>query len=123
MILIDKFQNNNKFLKNISENKEIIIYGDGEQTRDFVSINDVVESFDCAIKSKTNGTYNIASGISVSINELAQIMFNVCEKKVEIKHLEKQKEDIQNSLADITLAKKELCFTPSRLLEEELTKY
>jgi len=111
-----------KFLKNITQNKEIIIYGDGKQTRDFISINDVVESFDCAVKSKSNGTYNIASGISVSINELAKIMFNACGKKVEIKYLEKQKEDIQNSKADITLATKELCFTPSRSLEEELTK-
>ncbi len=110
-----------KFLKNITQNKEIIIYGDGKQTRDFISINDVVESFDCAVKSKINGTYNIASGVSVSINELAKIIFDTFGKQ-NIKHLEKQKEDIQNSKADITLATKELCFTPSRSLEEELTK-
>ncbi len=111
-----------KFLKNISENKEIVIYGDGEQTRDFISINDIVESFDCAIKSKSNGTYNIASGISVSINELVQIMFDIFRKKPRIKFQEEHKGDIKNSVADILLAKNELNFSAKRMLKEELTK-
>ena len=59
--------------------------------------------------------------MSVSINELAEIIFDTFGKQ-NIKHLEKQKEDIQNSKADITLATKELCFTPSRILSEELAK-
>ncbi len=111
-----------KFLKNISENKEIVIFGDGKQTRDFISINDVVESFDCAIKSKTNGTYNIASGISVSINELAQIMFDIFRKKPRIKFQEEHKGDIKNSVTDILLAKNELNFSAKKILKKELTK-
>lgn len=110
-----------KFLKNISENKEIIIYGDGKQTRDFVSISDVTDAFDCAIKSNKNGTYNIASGEALSINELAKTIFDVSGKKVEIKYLEKQKGDIQNSQADITLAKKELKFNAKTSLKEGLS--
>ncbi len=43
-------------------------------------------------------------------------------KKVGIKYLEKQKRDTQNSFADVSLAKKELCFTSSRSLKEELSK-
>jgi len=123
-----KEQNNNyagvitKFLKNIRDNKPIVIYGDGEQTRDFVSINDVVESFDCALKSDKNGTYNIASGKSISINRLAEIMFDVFGKKLEIKHEEMKKGDIKDSVADICLAEKELCFKSSRSLKEELVK-
>ena len=69
-----------KFLKNITQNKEIVIYGDENQTRDFISINDVVESFSCAVKSNSNWIYNIASGVSISINELAEIMFDVFRK-------------------------------------------
>ena len=111
-----------KFLENISEDKEIIIYGNGKQTRDFVSINDVVESFECAMKSKTDGTYNIASGIPVSINELAQIMFNMFEKKPRIRYQKEQKGDIKNSVADIILAKNELNFSTKRTLGEELIK-
>jgi len=110
-----------KFLKNISVDKPLVIYGDGKQIRDFVSINDVVESFSDAIKSNKNGTYNIASGRSLSINELVKTIFDIFEKKVEIKYLEKQKGDIQNSQADITLAKKELKFNAKTSLKEGLS--
>jgi UDP-glucose 4-epimerase len=110
-----------KFLKNITENKPLVVYGDGKQTRDFISINDVVESFGCAIKSNTNGMYNIASGVSILINELAEIMFDVFRKQ-KIKYFEKQKGDMQNSFADVSLAKKELCFTSRRSLKEELVR-
>ncbi|MGI0042004.1 MAG: NAD-dependent epimerase/dehydratase family protein, partial [Nitrosopumilaceae archaeon] len=112
-----------KFLKNISEGKPLVIYGDGNQTRDFVSVYDVVDAFECAIKSDKNETYNIASGVSISINELVEIMFDVFGKKVEIRYSEKQKGDIRNSIVDIMLAKKELCFNPSRLLKKELAKF
>ncbi len=42
------------FLKNIRQDKPLVIYGDGKQTRDFISIYDIVEAFDCAIVSKWN---------------------------------------------------------------------
>ncbi len=87
-----------------------MIYGDENQTRDFISINDVVESFSCAVKSNTNEIYNIASRVSISINKLTEIMFDVFRKQ-EIKYFEKQKENIQNSFTDVFLAKNELCFT------------
>lgn len=109
-----------KFFENITQDKEIIIYGDGKQTRDFVSINDIVQAFDCAIKSNSNGVYNIASGESISINQLVEIMFQIFGK-VETKYLEKQNAGIQNSKADITFAKEKLNFIPKRKLSEELS--
>jgi len=109
-----------KFLKNITENKPLVIYGDGKQTRDFISIKDIVQAFDCALQSEKNGTYNIACGKSVSINELSEIMFDEFGKQ-EIKYLDKQKGDIRNSQSDISLAKKELGFLPTSSLKEELS--
>ncbi len=108
-----------KFMEGITQKRPLEIFGDGMQTRDFISIHDVVKAFECALKSE-NGTFNIASGKSLSINELAKIMFDVFGK-VEIKHLEKQKGDIQNSVVDVSLAESELDFTAKRLLKEELT--
>jgi len=108
-----------KFLRNITNKEPLVIYGDGKQTRDFVSIHDVVKAFECALKSEKNGTYNVASGESLSINELAEIVS--FKKKLETKHMEKQKGDIQNSKADITLAKNELGFLPNISLKDELT--
>jgi len=110
-----------KFLRNIAKNKPLVIYGDGNQTRDFISIYDIVKAFEIAIKSNKNGTYNIASGKSLSINELAEIILSVLGKKLEIRHTVKQKGGIQNSQADITLAKKELGFLPTDSLKEELS--
>ena len=111
-----------KFLENIRDDKPLVIYGDGEQTRDFVSINDVVEAFDCATKLHKNGTYNIASGKSLSINELAQIMFEAFGKKLEIKHKEMKKDEIKYSVADVSLTKNKLGFVAKKSLKEELSK-
>jgi UDP-glucose 4-epimerase len=109
-----------KFLENISDNKPLVIYGDGKQTRDFVSIHDVVKAFDHAIKSDKVGIYNVASGKSISIIELAENILSLLNKKIEIKYLEKQIGDIQTSQVDISIIKKELGFSPDKLLNEEL---
>jgi len=108
------------FLKNIVQNKPLVIYGDGEQTRDFVSIYDIVQAFDCAILSNGVKTYNIASGRSVSINKLCEILLT--GEKFKVIYKEQKKGDIKNSVADVTLAEKELGFSAKRLLQDELTK-
>lgn len=107
-----------RFLENIRENRPLVIYGDGGQTRDFVSIHDVVKAYDCAIKSDKSGLYNIASGRSLSVNELSEILLSAFGKKLEIKHAEKQKGDIRSSQADITLAKNRIGYLPTHSLEE-----
>ena len=112
-----------KFIKNISESKPIQINGDGEQTRDFVSIFDVVVAFECAIKNingKKGDVYNIGTGCSISVNELAKIVLVIGEKKIEIKHREQSKDEIKHSVADVTLAKNELGFIAKQKLQDEL---
>jgi len=111
-----------KFLKNISENKPLIIYGDGKQTRDFVSVYDVIEAFECAILSNHTNTYNIASGKSISINELAEIIVSSSGKKLDIIHKEEKRGEIKNSAADVSLAEKNLGFFAKRTLRDELSK-
>ncbi|MDH3735668.1 MAG: GDP-mannose 4,6-dehydratase [Nitrosopumilus sp.] len=110
-----------KFTENLSKDNPLVIYGDGKQTRDFISINDVINAFDCVVKINSSGTYNIASGKSISIKELAKIFLDISGKKVEIKYKSAKKEDIKYSQADITLAKKELGFNPKVNLKEGLS--
>ena len=110
-----------KFLRNIANDEPIVIYGDGKQTRDFISIYDVVKAFESALKFSKNGTFNIASGKSFSINELTEILLSSSDKKLEIKYTKKHDGDIRNSQAIITLAKKELGFNPKKSLKEELS--
>jgi len=112
-----------KFIKNISQSKPIQINGDGEQTRDFVSIFDVVVAFECAIKNiegKKGDVYNIGTGGSISVNELAKLILKRCNKKTEIKHTEQNKDEIKHSVADVTLAKNELGFIAKQKLQVEL---
>jgi len=103
-----------KFLDKISKNEPLEIFGDGSQTRDFVAIQDVVESICCAvlkIEGKRGLICNIGSGKSVSIDELAKHMISVSNKNLDIKYLE-EKDEIRYSLADISLAKKILNYNP-----------
>jgi UDP-glucose 4-epimerase len=107
-----------KFIEKISNNKPLQIYGDGMQTRDFVAIQDVVDSIHNAILYGKTGTYNIASGKSVTIKELAEFMISLSGKNLKIQYVAPKKGDIRHSQADITLAKKELQYSPKVGLEE-----
>ena len=112
-----------KFIKNISMEEPIIINGDGKQTRDLVSIFDVVTAFDCAIKNivgKKGAVYNIGTGTSTSINELAKMILKIADKKTEIKYKKQNKNEIKDSVADIILAKKELGFIAKHKLQDEI---
>ena len=101
-----------KFIKKITQNKPLEIFGDGLQTRDFVSVYDVVNSIHNAISNDNGGTYNIASGKTVTIKELAEMIISASEKKLEIKHISSKKSDIMYSQADISLAKNNLKYNP-----------
>ncbi len=110
-----------KFLQKIKENKSLEIFGDGMQTRDFISIGDAVTSFYNAISKidgKNGSTYNIATGKSISINDLASLMISICGKDLKIIHSVTKEGDIKFSQADISLAEKELGFQPKIELKD-----
>jgi len=114
-----------KFTKNISENKQLVIFGDGSNTRDFIAIEDVIDSIHNAISNldgKRGDCYNIATARAVSIKELAELMLSISGKKLEIKYEPPKKGDIPHSQANIDLAKKELDFHPKISLKEGLEK-
>ena len=93
-----------KFIKKITQNKPLEIFGDGLQTRDFVAVQDVIYSIHNAISSDKNGIYNIASGKVVTIKELAELMISLSGKKLEIQYSPTKKGDIRYSQADISSA-------------------
>lgn len=114
-----------KFMKNISENKSLQIFGDGSNTRDFIAIEDVIDSIHNAISNldgKRGDCYNIATGRAVSIKELAELILSISGKKLEIKFEPPKKGDIPHSQANIDLSKKELDFHPKISLKEGLEK-
>ena len=114
-----------KFLQNIQQNKPIVIFGDGFNTRDFVSIQDVVRAFDRSIEKidgKKGNFYNIASGKYVSIKDLAQMMIDISGKKIPIIYKKAKKGDIKHSQVSVWLAKKELGYNPQVELKDGLQK-
>jgi len=101
-----------KFIKRITQNKPLEIFGEGIQTRDFIAIEDVVDVIYASITNDNSGTYNIASGKAVTIKELAETIISVSGKKLEVKHTSPKKGDIMHSQADIFLAKNNLRYNP-----------
>lgn len=90
------------FINAFLENKQPVIYGTGEQTRDFVYVEDVVNANILAAKSKFNGITNIASGKSITINELYETIKRILKVDIDAKYLPARVGDIIHSQADIT---------------------
>ena len=90
------------FISSLLEGKQPIIYGDGEQTRDFVYIKDIVNANINAAESDFNGIVNVASGKKLSINQLYDIIRTTLNSDVEPKYMPTRQGDIKHSLADVT---------------------
>ena len=113
-----------RFLENIENGKNITIFGDGESTRDFVSVYDVVNCISLAmkkIKEIENSTYNIASGVSTKINDLARLMVSISNTNdIEINFASPRPGDIVNSKANILHAKETFEWSPQFSLKQGL---
>lgn len=113
-----------KFLDRISKGLPPIIYGDGKQTRDFISVNDVVNAILLAArlrdKISRSGVFNIATGKSTSINELAQRMIRISGLDLEPIYEEERPGDAKVAKVDVTRSKDMLGFTAFENLESAL---
>lgn len=89
------------FINAILENKQPIIYGDGEQTRDFVYVGDVANANIRACETSFNGIVNIAGGSQISINKLYEIIKKTLNTNIVPKYLPERLGDIKYSQADI----------------------
>lgn len=110
------------FIDRLLAGKEIHIYGDGEQTRDFVFVKDVARAnyLACFSDKAPGEVFNIAGGRNVTITELAQILISITGKKVDIIYDEPKLGDIKYSASDITKAREVLGFEPQVSLEDGL---
>lgn len=109
------------FITKALKDDPITIYGDGEQTRDFIFVKDVVQANILAAKNEdVNGVFNVALGNSTSIKTLAETIVSLTESKSDIHFHSERKGDIKHSLADIQKIKKELNFNPNFDLESSL---
>lgn len=89
------------FISALLEGNQAIIYGDGEQTRDFVHVSDIVKANIAACESSYNGVVNVASGKKLSINRLYEIIKDCLDSDLEPEYLPERAGDIKHSLANI----------------------
>jgi len=92
------------FVDRISRGEAPVIYGDGEQTRDFTFVADVVRANILAAESEASGVYNIGSGRSVSINRLAADIARLMGKDIKPVHQPPRPGDPRHTLSDISRA-------------------
>lgn len=111
------------FAQRILDGDKISIYGDGEQTRDFLNVRDVANANYLAGMSEKHGVYNLGSGGSITINRLAEIMQDIAGKHVGVQYLPKRSADVLHCKANARKAERELGFVASVALEEGLRQY
>jgi UDP-glucose 4-epimerase len=113
------------FLESLKKGNPLVIYGDGNQTRDFLYIADAAKACALALQGKecVGRTLNIGTGTETSINELAQILIGLMDKpETKITHADERKGDIRESYAEISRAREELGFKCDYSISEGLKK-
>lgn len=110
-----------KFFKAIAEDKQITVYGDGKQTRDFTYVDDIIEANFSSLKNGVPGEiYNIGGGSRKKLEEIFPLIESICKKKIKKNREERQKGDVPHTLADIQKAHKELNYSPQIQLSDGL---
>lgn len=109
------------FIDKILKDERPVIYGDGEQTRDFVSVNQVVKANILAVESDKTGTYNIGLGKSTNINHLFEIINEQMGTDITPVYENERAGEIKHSFADISKAEL-IGYSPLNDFTDELAK-
>ena len=108
-----------QFLWEMQDGKTPVIYGDGEQTRDFVFVKDVVQAGMLAMKKDVFGVFNVGTGMSYSFNDIVRLLNNELGTEIEPQHIENPvKNYVGHTLADITKIRDVLGYNPEYSLEQ-----
>ncbi len=113
------------FANRLRNAEPLIIYGDGNQTRDFVNVKDVaMANYLAALSTNSGSVYNIGSGTQLTINDLAKIAQEASGiKAVSIEHQPPRPSEVRHCRADISKASKELGYKPSIEINDGLVEY
>ena len=111
------------FTNRVLNGKPPLIHGNGNQTRDYSYVDNVIDAYMKAMKKKFNGVVNVGSGNEVNIKDLAKKIISLCGSEMKPVHDESRPNDIMRSVCDSTEAKNMLEWTPTVSLDEGLKKY
>lgn len=114
-----------RFIEKAKEGKSPVIFGDGTQTRDFVSVHDIVDIITLLLeKEDANGhVFNAGTGNSITVSELANMVLEIFDSDVPVQYMPERPGDIKYSCSDISKARKILGFEPKVSLREGLMEF
>lgn len=102
-----------RFLKAVRDGQPITLFGDGEQTRDFTFVADLIDVLQSAlVQGKPGCVYNVGGGQRISVLKVLEAIASVTGREVRIERMAGQKGDMRDTLADTTLAARDLGFVP-----------
>jgi len=113
-----------RFAKAILEEEQPVVFGDGEQTRDFTYVDNAVQAtlLACEAPGASGGVFNVGTGGRISLNQTLEYLRRISGTKLEAKYEPPREGDIRDSQADIALAREVLGYEPTVGFEEGLEK-
>lgn len=110
-----------RFISAALSNKPIIVYGDGNQTRDFTFVSDIIDAnMSCIENNIDSDVINIGGGHIISINKVLNLLSKKIDKPINICFMKKQHGDVEHTNADIKKASKLLKYKPQITVKEGL---
>jgi UDP-glucose 4-epimerase len=110
------------FYKQLLAGKELVVYGDGTQARDFLYVGDLVEGVRRAMETEAAGVFQLGSGRPTTVNELLDLMREVTGLKPAVRYADFRDGELHTTWCDISKAKNALGFDPETPLKEGLTE-
>jgi UDP-glucose 4-epimerase len=107
-----------KFIHGIKTNNEVTIFGDGNQKRDFIHIDDLGRANILALTSHENFIVNIGCSVPTTVLELVRIMEELLGRKIEVQYRPPRAGDIEESYFDVTRAKQVLKWQPTIAIQD-----
>lgn len=113
-----------RFMLAAIQGKQPVIYGDGEQSRDFTYIDNIVDETlrACEAPDASGKVFNGGTGARITLNEVIKVLERVTGERIVAKHEASRTGDIRHSQADVALAAKALGYRPSVDFEEGLRR-
>jgi nucleoside-diphosphate-sugar epimerase len=111
-----------KFISLALAKQPLIVYGDGEQSRDFSFVANVVQAnlIACEAEDVAGETFNVGCGARISLNQLVKELQTICDVDLQVEYTEPRSGDVKHSLASIEKAQKLMRYDPAVPFDEGL---
>jgi UDP-glucose 4-epimerase len=110
------------FVDRISQGRNLSIYGDGQQTRDFIYVEDVARAIIAALGCQFSGACNIATGRQITLLELIEVLSEITGNRCEVSFKSARDGDIRHSLANVERMNQELGVSTQTTIEQGLSQ-